>query len=648
MKLGNKRKKRLGVYFFYDGDGVVDGFVKYFLEEYRKCVERLIIVVNGNLTKEGEAVFRSFTQDLIVRENEGLDVWAYKTAFEYMGWEKLQEYDETVIANCTVMGPVYPLRKVFEEMEDCDVDFWGMSKYYRFDHSDLDGRIPYGYIPEHIQSYFMVYRSSLVKAKEFHDYWDQMPPVKNYHDSIGFFEAVFTKKFADYGFQWDVYVDTDDMEHLTQYAMLDYPMELIRDRKCPFFKRRSFLEDYHTVQDSTLGQPCSELYDYLRENHLYPVELIWQNILRTCHQSDIAKNLHLNYVLPVTCENREEIERKLEGKKTALFMHLYFMDILESSLRYASAMPAFSDVYITTNTKEKKELIEEKFSALACGHLEVRVIENRGRDVSGLLVGLRGIPEKYEYACFFHDKKAGQENPGSIGDSFGYKCSRNVLYNRDYVYQILNTFEENPQLGILSAPEPNHGPYFPTLGDEWHDNFEITKELADRLGLHVPMSPEKEPVAPFGSVFWYRTKALKKLQEYPWSYEDFPPEPLAIDHTISHAIERVRPFAAQDAGYYPAFVMTEEYARIEYTNLHQYVRNYNEMLRFNGQLVGTQKEILSSIDDFQNGKYKIEETPLYMRFAAALQEMMPQKAYDSLIGVKRRIFGPHDLTERDH
>ncbi|MCQ4775946.1 rhamnan synthesis F family protein, partial [Lacrimispora saccharolytica] len=57
-----------------------------------------------------------------------------------------------------------------------------------------------------------------------------------------------------------------------------------KNRKCPIFKRRSFFQDYNVVLDATLGQGARELYEYLRDNQLYDVDMIWENILRTCHQ----------------------------------------------------------------------------------------------------------------------------------------------------------------------------------------------------------------------------------------------------------------------------------------------------------------------------------------------------------------------------
>lgn len=80
------------------------------------------------------------------------------------------------------------------------------------------------------------------------------------------------------------------------------------------------------------------------------------------------------------------------------------------------------------------------------------------------------------------------------------------------------------------------------------------------LGIDAPVSGEKSPIAPYGSVFWFRPKALAPLFDHGWQHSDFPPEPLPQDGTISHAIERIYPFVAQSAGYYPAVVMSKSYA----------------------------------------------------------------------------------------
>lgn len=104
------------------------------------------------------------------------------------------------------------------------------------------------------------------------------------------------------------------------------------------------------------------------------------------------------------------------------------------------------------------------------------------------------------------------------------------------------------------------------LEKENGENYRVAKELADILKLHVNMDETKEPVAPLGSMFWVRTKALKTLFDHDWQYDEFPKEPIATDATVLHAIERIYPFVVQNDGYYPGWLMSDNFATIELTN----------------------------------------------------------------------------------
>lgn len=139
-------------------------------------------------------------------------------------------------------------------------------------------------------------------------------------------------------------------------------------------------------------------------------------------------------------------------------------------------------------------------------------------------------------------------------------------------------FIANPRLGLLSPPVPHHGDFFPTLGGEWSVNFENVKKLAKELNITVPIDEDKEPIAPLGTFFWFRPKAFEPLYAYDWKYEDFPEEPNNIDGTRLHAIERLYPFAVQQAGYYPAVSLVDKFAGIELNTLAYYTREYNKLL----------------------------------------------------------------------
>jgi len=580
MVINNADAKRLVIYFFYDRNGIVDRYVPYFLDDLKKNVSEIFIVCNGKLSEDGKKILKQYGE-VLVRENKGFDVWAYKTVLEHYGWERLALYDEVIMMNNTILGPVYPFSETFEKMDRQDVDFWGLTEYFKIN-GDPFGYSPYGYLPDHIQSHWIACRRSLVSSEDFQKYWQNMPMIENYEQAVGKHESIFTKIFADKGYKCAVSAECEDLRDYSGYPLMMCPKKMLQERRCPIFKKRSFFHMEADYLRNTAGEQTSELFAFLKNETDYDVDLIWEAILRNYHQYDIVKNLNLTYIMPTEKYDRALLEKQMKENKVALVMHLYFEDLLEESYHYVSSMPEDADIYLTTDSEKKQKAIQKVFAKLPCKKLEVRVIQNRGRDVSSLLVGVKDVIMEYDIVCFAHDKKTAQVKPGTIGASFAYKCFENTLSNKAYVANVIDTFVKNPRLGILSPPEPNHSTFFITLGVEWGPNYDVTKALADRLGLTVPMSEDVPPVAPLGTMFWFRPAAMKPLYAQDWEYEDFPPEPNGIDGTLLHAIERIYPFIAQEAGYYPAYGMTDKYAAVEYTNLHYYVREYNRALVKNG------------------------------------------------------------------
>ena len=576
MKLENcDNIKRLGIYFFFDPDGIVDGYIPYFLADLVKNLNELMIVSNGPIGVEGRKKLEAFTSNILERDNKGLDVWAYKEGLQSYGWDALVDFDEVVLLNYTIMGPLYPLSEMFNTMATRDLDFWGITKHHGLDF-DPYGKCKYHLIPEHIQTGFMVIRSSMLQSTEFQKYWEDMPEIESYADSICNHEAIFTKDFNDKGFKSDVYVNTEDLKEYAEYPLMIYPKELIAKKHCPIFKRKTFYNYYSEYLDVTCGQACYELFKYLREESSYDVDLIWETILRTANMADIKDRMQLNYILPTEALLPTICKEK---PRIAIFMHLYFLDLIEYCKRYADMMPVEADVYITTNSEEKKIKIEQGFKDFNGRKVTVIVIPNRGRDVSSLLLGLKPYASSYDIVCYVHDKKATQVTPYLIGESFSYQCFENVLHNRIFVENIITTFVQNPRLGLLAPPPPIHGIYSITLGNEWLINFDNSKALATRFGIRVNMDREKQPVAPLGTIFWLRPKAFQSFYESDLSYEDFPEEPTGeIDGNIMHAIERLYPYGAQQAGYYSAWVQNDVYTKMHLTNLNKMLGDVNRTM----------------------------------------------------------------------
>jgi len=254
---------------------------------------------------------------------------------------------------------------------------------------------------------------------------------------------------------------------------------------------------------------------------------------------------------------------------------LYYTDNLDWYLKYINQIPREIQIYICSSKSEVLEKCKEK---LNLDNVIYCLKENRGRDISALLVAMRTEILKYDYFCFIHDKSPNREYLTKDGQLWIENLWGNTLVNASYIMNVIELFEADEKMGILAPPEPfgeYHAHYY---NDTWYDDYERTVELSEKLNLNTDIAKEKA-VFILGTVFWARTAALKKLLEVQWTYEDFPQEPLPIDGTISHAIERIFGYVAQDAGYHSGTIMTEDYAARLLLDSQDYMRKMFRQLQ---------------------------------------------------------------------
>jgi len=578
-------KKRVTVFVFYDKKGIVDRYVQELLRGIKTVSERIVIVCNGTLCDAGRSALSEFTDDIILRDNKGYDAWAFRAGMEFIGWEQLGDYDELILANDSVYGPIYPFSDMFEEMDGRNVDFWGITKHAETE--DESGITKNKIYYEHIQTYFYVHSKKLLAHPGFRSYWENLRDFRSWDETVSLHETRLTKYYADLGFSWDAYVKTDGelSDYYNTSLVLMMPYELIRDYKCPIIKRKCFSEDFGVLYAATLGDSTKNAFDYISNHTDYDVNLIWDNLLRTVSLRSIKDTLHFNYMLPkdyvrqgdgssVLPERLHSQEGQMNRPpvlppKVAVFAHVTYEDQIAFCENYLSSVTPYTDVYVTTLSEHTKERILEQYKSLPCKSLKVITLpdSHKGRDVTALWIVLKPYMTSYDYICFVHNKKSTQDKPLTIGRGFAQRCFENALASREYVVNLLSLFENNPRLGMAFPPPVIHGLYRYNITNMWGLNYQNTLDLAEKLGIDVPIYDRSDPVFPTGGMFWFRTKALRKIIEHNWVYSDFPDEPLPVDGSLGHAFERIYTFAAQSEGYYSAWVMTDDFARTEITSL---------------------------------------------------------------------------------
>ena len=248
--------------------------------------------------------------------------------------------------------------------------------------------------------------------------------------------------------------------------------------------------------------------------------------------------------------------RTVSEESAAVIIYLYYVDTVKNYISYIETVPKEYDIYIVSSN----EIVLKKAQGFLVEREAVCILkENRGRDISAVLIAAAPVLKKYDRVCFIHDKSANAEYLEKDTAFWIYNLWSNTLGSEMYIRKINQLFDENKMLGLLVPPEP-YGEFLSHwYGDTWFENYDATRQLAECLNLDVQVTQEEQLTA-LSTVFWARTAALKKIVDYPWKYEDFPEEPLPIDGTLNHAIERIFPFVVLDAGFTTGIVMRKQYA----------------------------------------------------------------------------------------
>lgn len=306
--------KRLVIYFHYDAQGLLDEPCRFALQAMLP-VGDLVLVTNGTLRQEDRIWALDRGIDTMERENIGFDVGAYRHALLTLGREKICAYEELVLMNYTLAGPICPLQNMFDAMQRrTDLDFWGLTRHYAMQSRRFGGNVP-----AHLQSHFLAIRKSLLQQDAFWTYWQSMRLPRSYEESVIRHETRFTSYFEELGFSWDSYVQTEDLKPVFVNPIMACPRELLEHRSCPFFKRRSFFTPYEDELRRTDGNAAQDLYDYLTVKTEYPVSDLIISLMRNHPLSALVKNLHWHYIVREEDASKDVVDLEKEGLQLLCF-----------------------------------------------------------------------------------------------------------------------------------------------------------------------------------------------------------------------------------------------------------------------------------------------------------------------------------------
>jgi glycosyltransferase involved in cell wall biosynthesis len=227
----------------------------------------------------------------------------------------------------------------------------------------------------------------------------------------------------------------------------------------------------------------------------------------------------------------------------AVHVHVFYPDLASEIRSYLENIPVEFHCYVTTDTLEKAKLVEVAFFDMKnASTLDIRVVENRGRDLAPMIVELGRELARHEVVLHIHSKRS----PHNL-DLRGWRryLMTLLLGNTQRVTAILNQFSKNERLSILY---PNiYLPVIPFMRIGGNASHMMT--LLGRSGNDsADFSLINQVDFPAGAMFWFRGKAIEPFLKMHLTLQDFDEENGQCDATLAHAIERLFPYFANKNG----------------------------------------------------------------------------------------------------
>ncbi len=186
-------RRRLVLFAHYDAGNEVDEYVRYYLQ----CLYELgstIVFVSGSprLKAESARSIEPFCAGIYTRKTLTLDFGSWHLAWHQMlhaGWT-LEDFDQFLLANDSVYGPMFDLREMFSTFAGADM--YGVTESLEFS--------------PHLQSYFLLWNLNDATRRFLQSFWKQFQYIESKDELVSRYEIGISVQAREAGLRQQPYL----------------------------------------------------------------------------------------------------------------------------------------------------------------------------------------------------------------------------------------------------------------------------------------------------------------------------------------------------------------------------------------------------------------------------------------------------------
>jgi hypothetical protein len=154
---------KIVLFMHYDGRGLVRDQLFTYMRAFRDQGRDVVFVSNAERLKPAMIpLLQELCVGILVRKNIGYDFGAWRDAVDELALPRANT-QEVILANDSVFGPLMPLGDILRRLDYTRTDIWGLTESWQHRY--------------HLQSFFLAFGPTALRAEIWRKFWDRVRPV---------------------------------------------------------------------------------------------------------------------------------------------------------------------------------------------------------------------------------------------------------------------------------------------------------------------------------------------------------------------------------------------------------------------------------------------------------------------------------------
>lgn len=180
-------RKRICLFAGYSSDEIIEDYVVYLIEKL-SLVSDVYYLADNNLKESEKEKITPYAKGVYGYVHGKYDFGSWQELIYKLGWEKLAEYDELILTNDSIIGPLYNIQILIdktvldEEWQVCGINS------------------AYNYNCWHLSSYFLMMKKEVFMSQMFKDYISGIKREESVDKVIEKYEIGFSRLAVEHGY----------------------------------------------------------------------------------------------------------------------------------------------------------------------------------------------------------------------------------------------------------------------------------------------------------------------------------------------------------------------------------------------------------------------------------------------------------------